>query len=38
MTLDVSGDNIARHLYERLGFKMQYRKMVLKINNDIYEN
>ena len=38
MSLEVTGDNIARDLYERLGFKTHYRKMVLKINNDIYEN
>ena len=38
MTLEVIGDNIARDLYERLGFKIHYRRMVLKINDDIYEN
>lgn len=38
MSLEVTGDNIARDLYERLGFKTHYRKMVLKINDDIYEN
>ena len=38
MTLEVIGDNIARDLYERLGFKTHYRKMVLKINDEIYEN
>lgn len=38
MTLEVIGDNIARDLYERLGFKTHYRRMVLKINYDIYEN
>ena len=38
MSLEVMGDNIARDLYERLGFKTHYRKMVLKINDDIYEN
>ena len=38
MTLEVIGDNIARDLYERLGFKTHYRRMVLKINDDIYEN
>ena len=32
------GDNIARDLYERLGFKTHYRKMVLKVNDNIYEN
>lgn len=38
MSLEVMGENIARDLYERLGFKTHYRRMVLKINNDIYEN
>ena len=38
MTLEVMGENIARDLYERLGFKTHYRRMVLKINDDIYEN
>ena len=38
MSLEVMGDNIARDLYERLGFKTHYRRMVLKINDDIYEN
>lgn len=38
MSLEVSGDNIARDLYERLGFKTHYRRMVLKINDNIYEN
>ena len=38
MTLEVIGDNIARDLYERLGFKTHYRRMILKINDDIYEN
>lgn len=38
MTLEVIGENIARDLYERLGFKTHYRKMVLKINDNIYEN
>lgn len=37
MSLEVFGENIARDLYERLGFKTQYRRMVLKINDDIYE-
>jgi len=37
MTLEVIGENIARDLYERLGFKTHYRRMVLKINDDIYE-
>lgn len=38
MSLEVSGDNIARDLYERLGFKTHWTRMVLKINDDIYEN
>ncbi len=38
MSLEVMGDNIARDLYERLSFKTHYRRMVLKINDDIYEN
>ncbi|MBQ9854024.1 MAG: GNAT family N-acetyltransferase [Bacilli bacterium] len=38
MSLEVIGDNIARDLYERLGFKTHYRKMVLKVNDNIYEN
>ena len=38
MSLEVIGDNIARYLYERLGFKTHYRKMVLKVNDNIYEN
>ena len=38
MSLEVIGENIAKDLYERLGFKTHYRKMVLKINDDIYEN
>ena len=38
MSLEVMGENIARDLYERLGFKTHYRKMVLKINDDMYEN
>lgn len=38
MSLEVMGENIARDLYERLGFKTHYRRMVLKINDNIYEN
>lgn len=38
ISLEVMENNIARKLYERLGFKTQYRKMVLKINDNIYEN
>lgn len=38
MSLEVSGYNIAKDLYERLGFKTHFIKMVLKINDDIYEN
>ena len=37
LSLEVIGENIARDLYERLGFKTHYRKMILKINDDIYE-
>lgn len=36
MSLKVIGENIARDLYERLGFKTHYRRMVLKINNDMF--
>ena len=38
MSLEVIGENIARDLYERLGFKTHYRRMVLKINDSMYEN
>lgn len=38
MSLEVMENNIARKLYERLGFKTQYRKMVLKINDNMYAN
>ena len=38
MSLEVIGENIARDLYERLGFKTHYRRMVLKISDDIYES
>lgn len=38
LSLEVIGENIARNLYERLGFKTHYRRMILKINDDIYEN
>ena len=38
ISLDVIGENIARDLYERLGFKTHYRRMILKINDDIYED
>lgn len=38
LSLEVIGENIARDLYERLGFKTHYRRMILKINDDIYEN
>lgn len=38
MSLEVVGDNIARDLYERLGFETHYRKMVLKVNDNIYLN
>lgn len=36
MSLEVMGENIARDLYERLGFKTHYRRMILKINDDIF--
>ena len=32
LSLEVIGENIARDLYERLGFKTHYRRMILKIN------
>ncbi len=38
MSLEVSGYNIAKNLYERLGFKTHWTRMVLKINDNIYEN
>lgn len=38
ISLEVMGENIAKHLYERLGFKTHWTRMVLKINNNIYEN
>ena len=38
MSLEVMGENIARDVYERLGLKTHYRRMVLKINDGIYEN
>ena len=38
LSLEVIGENIARDLYERLGFKTHYRRMILKINDDLYEN
>lgn len=38
ISLEVSGKNIARDLYERLGFKTHWTRMVLKINDNIYEN
>ncbi len=38
MSLEVFGQNIAKDLYERLGFENLSTKMVLKINEDIYEN
>ncbi len=38
MSLEVSGYNIAKDLYERLGFKTHWTRMVLKINDNIYEN
>ena len=38
MSLEVLGYNIAKDLYERLGFKTHWTRMVLKINGNIYEN
>lgn len=38
MSLEVSGYNIAKDLYARLGFKTHWTRMVLKINDNIYEN
>lgn len=38
MSLEVFGENIAIDLYERLGFKTHWTRMVLKINDDIYQN
>lgn len=38
MSLEVVGSNIARDLYERLGFKTHWTRMVLKVNDNIYEN
>lgn len=38
MSLEVSGYNIAKNLYERLGFKTHWTRMVLKINDNKYEN
>lgn len=38
MSLEVSEYNMAKDLYERLGFKTHWTRMVLKINDNIYEN
>ncbi len=38
MSLEVMEGNFARDLYERLGFKTHWTRMVLKINDNIYEN
>lgn len=38
ISLDVIGENIARNLYERLGFITHFRRMILKINDNIYDN
>lgn len=38
ISLEVVGENIAKDLYERLGFKKHWTRMVLKINDNIYEN
>lgn len=37
MSLEVIGENVAINLYERFGFKTHYRRMVLKINDDVYK-
>jgi len=34
ISLDVFGENVAKRLYEKLGFKDRYTNMVLKINDD----
>lgn len=34
ISLDVFGQNVAKRLYEKLGFKDRYTNMVLKINDD----
>lgn len=34
ISLDVFGENVAKRLYEKLGFKDRYINMVLKINDD----
>lgn len=36
ISLEVFGNNAAKRLYEKLGFKDRYTNMVLKINDDIY--
>jgi len=36
ISLEVFANNIAMNLYEKLGFKTQYQKMVLKIHNYDY--
>lgn len=38
ISLEVSEYNIAKDLYEKLGFKNHWTRMVLKINDNIYEN
>lgn len=39
VSLEVMGNNVlAKKLYEDIGFKTHYTKMVLKINDNIYEN
>lgn len=38
ISLDVIGDNIAFDLYQRLGFKTHYRRMVLKVDDNIYHD
>ncbi len=38
ISLEVSDYSVAKDLYERLGFKNHWTRMVLKINDNIYEN
>lgn len=39
LSLEVMGNNIiAKRMYEKIGFRTHYTKMVLKINNNIYSN
>ena len=38
LELDVYGNNPAIHLYEKMGFKVHSKNMILKINDNISEN